>query len=227
MDLKNLMDQLLQAGKEVAQQNQSAATEKLHAFGDKAEKNPMAAYAVGAAGAGLLALLLGSKSGREVAGAGLKLGSLAAVGGLAYQLYQNWQGQNNAQTGTAQVESVKLESIQEKETDLSTENLLRAMVAAAKADGHVDQDELAHIRSKMQVLNLGSDVSELLLGELVRDTSVADIAAMANGNQKAALELYLVTRMVVDDQNAVEKAYLADLQKALALPDEVVAAVAV
>ena len=44
----------------------------------------------GAVAAGMMALLVGTKSGRKFTGSALKLGSLAAVGGIAWQAYQNW-----------------------------------------------------------------------------------------------------------------------------------------
>ena len=49
-----------------------------------AKDNPLAAGA-------LAAILLGTGTGREVAGGALKLGGLAAVAGLAYKAYQNYQ----------------------------------------------------------------------------------------------------------------------------------------
>jgi len=45
----------------------------------------------GAAAAGALALLVGTKGGRRVTGTALKLGSLAALGGVGYTAYRNWQ----------------------------------------------------------------------------------------------------------------------------------------
>lgn len=227
MDLKSFIDQILQAGKEVVEKGQTVAEEKMNDLQTQdntataQQDDGMSGYAMGAAGASILALLLGTKSGRQVAGAGLKLGSLAAVGGLAYQLYQNWQGKENASQAT---QPVQVQQVPEKEPALSHEDLLSAMVAAAKADGNVDEQELAHIRNKLSELNLDQDANDLVMGELTRPSSVEDVAARAQGNQQAALELYIVSKMMLNEQDAAEKAYLSKLQQALELPDDVVQA---
>ena len=49
-----------------------------------AKDNPLAAGA-------LVAVLLGTGTGRAVTGTALKLGGIAAIGGLAYKAYQNYQ----------------------------------------------------------------------------------------------------------------------------------------
>ena len=49
-----------------------------------AKDNPLAAGA-------LVAVLLGTDTGRQVGGAALKLGGIAAIGGLAYKAYQNYK----------------------------------------------------------------------------------------------------------------------------------------
>src|ERR1044072_6007374 len=45
----------------------------------------------GALAGGLAAILLGTKTGRNIGGEALKLGGMAAVGALAYKAYQDWQ----------------------------------------------------------------------------------------------------------------------------------------
>ncbi len=54
-----------------------------------AKDNPLAAGA-------LVAVLLGTDTGRQVGGAALKLGGIAAIGGLAYKAYQNYKNGESA-----------------------------------------------------------------------------------------------------------------------------------
>ena len=58
--------------------------------------NPMAA--TGAAG-GLGGLVLGTKTGRAVAGSAVRIGALALIGGLAYKAFQNYQAGKPLITG--------------------------------------------------------------------------------------------------------------------------------
>ncbi len=48
-------------------------------------------FGAGAATGGAVGLLLGSKRGRRFGGKALKLGSVAALGVLAYKAYETWQ----------------------------------------------------------------------------------------------------------------------------------------
>ena len=55
----------------------------------------------GAALGGLGTLVLGTGTGRSLAGSAIKLGGLALIGGLAYKAYQNYQqGQPAADGGS-------------------------------------------------------------------------------------------------------------------------------
>lgn len=66
-----------------------------------AKDNPLAAGA-------LAAVLLGTGPGRKVGGAAVKLGGLAAIGGLAYKAYQNYQNGKKPDEATPAEEQVLL-----------------------------------------------------------------------------------------------------------------------
>jgi len=97
------------------------------------------------------------------------------------------------------------------------------MVAAAKADGQVDEHELVTIRNKMAELHIEQDMNDLLMNELVRPLGAKEVAALAKGDKQAGLELYLVSSLLLDKSHEPERVYLNDLQTALGLPDGVVA----
>ncbi|MFM2320470.1 MAG: hypothetical protein RLZZ215_3091, partial [Pseudomonadota bacterium] len=91
MDINHLLEQLLKTSKDTVQQGQTLAEQKLGIPAEGAERDSMlSGMKTGAAAAGILALLLGTRTGRKVTGLGLKVGSVAALGGLAYQMYQRW-----------------------------------------------------------------------------------------------------------------------------------------
>lgn len=222
MDMKSLLDQLLQSGKDMAQQGQSTAEQKLGIPSEGVDRDAvLSGLKSGAAAAGVLALLLGTQAGRRVTGAAVKVGGLAALGGVAYQMYRQWNaGASSAATATVPTaEPAQLSAPQSPKA--SIELLLKAMIAAAKADGHIDSAELEKIRTQLGSLNLGEKASDMILEELARPLDVKALAALTNGDMAIALEVYLVSASMLDASDAVEQAYLEDLRVALQLPDSV------
>ncbi len=223
MDINSLLEQVLKNGKEAAQKGQAVAEQKLGIPAEGAQRDSMmSGIKTGAAAAGVLALLLGTRAGRKVTGVGLKVGSVAALGGLAYQMYNRWQNENNPTT-SVDAKTITLLPAPEQKPVLSSDVLLKALVAAAKADGQVDEQELSIIRTKMAELHLDQDVNDMLMNELVQPLGAKEVAALAKGDKQAALELYLVSALLLDKNQEAERVYLSDLQAALALPDAVVA----
>lgn len=223
MDLNNFFDQVLQSGKEMARKGQNLAEDKLNIPAEGEQRDAMlSGLGKGAAAAGVLALLLGTKTGRKVTGTGLKIGSMAALGGIAWQMYNRWQ-QNQDDTAENRGTDTALPPPAEQTPRLDSETLLKAMVAAAKADGHVSEAELDFIRSKLADGDLGDNVNNLLLNELIKPLSATDIAALAGDDKAAAIELYLVSSLLINEANVAEEEYLNELQQALGLPDEAVA----
>ena len=222
MDMKNLLDQLLQSGKDMAQQGQTAAEQKLGIPSEGVDRDAvLSGLKSGAAAAGVLALLLGTQAGRRVTGAAVKVGGLAALGGVAYQMYRQWNaGAASTATATAPTaEPAQLPAPQAPKA--SVELLLKAMIAAAKADGHIDAAELEKIRTQLASLELGDKASDMILEEVGRPVDAKGVAALTNGDMAIALEVYLVSASMLDASDAVEQAYLDDLRVALQLPDSV------
>lgn len=221
MDIKNLLNEVLQTGKDMAQQGQSMAKEQLNKVTDSSDPN--STLKTGAIAAGVLALLLGTKRGRGATSTALKVGSVTALAGMAYQMYQKWQnGQLGGNTAQASQDPALLTSDEVQTTRLDAETLLKVMIAAAKADGHVDQSELAAIRDQLKTYELGDKLNDLILTEMTKPLTVNDVAALANNDKAAAVEVYLVSKLVAGETNEAEKAYLAQLQQALGLPDALV-----
>lgn len=220
MDMTNFLDQLLQSGKTLAQQGQTMAEQKLGIPAEGEQRDSMlSGMKTGAAAAGVLALLLGTQAGRRVTGSAIKVGSLAALGGLAYKMYQQWdKSSTSATTAPPETTPAQLAAPAPK---ASPEVLLKAMIAAVKADGHVDATEMENIRQQMEGLALDGDVNDIILAELVKPLDAAGIAALAGDDVAVATEIYLVSAAVIDAANEAEQAYLAELRAALKLPETV------
>ena len=218
MDTKGFIEQILNAGSELAKQGQAIAQNKLDIPAEGTEREAtLSGMGKGAAIAGVLALLLGTKTGRGVTGAGLKLGTLGALGGLAYKTYQNWQSQQTGQTISQA--GAPIENLTGPQAEQRSLALLKAMIAAAKADGHIDAAEGAKIEDLMTKLDLESATAKLIKEELSKPLDPKDIAASAD-TPEAAAEIYLTSLLVIGEVNENERAYLDQLAEYLKIPKD-------
>ena len=186
-----------------------------------ARDNPLAAGAIAA-------VLLGTEPGRKVSGAALKLGGLAAIGGLAYKAYQNYQnGRQPAEPAQAD-EQVLLPPPQDTEFHPSQApqgeaefalTLVRAMIAAARADGRIDDDEKRRIGEKLSLSGLDAEAESFLKAEL---ESPLDLDALVSAARTEAqkVELYTASRLAIDADTRAERGYLDLLAGRLGLADQ-------
>jgi uncharacterized membrane protein YebE (DUF533 family) len=142
LNAKSLLDSL------VGNLSQVTGGQGAKGLTDKAKQtwNNQSALGKGAIAGGLLGILLTS-GGRRLLGTGLKVGGMAAIGGLAYKAYQDWKNGRSGGDATAlpAPEGSAFNPDGEAADDLAT-RLLQAMIAAAKADGHVTPEERATMR---------------------------------------------------------------------------------
>ncbi len=179
-----------------------------------------------AAGAGLLATLLGGKKMRKMAGGAIGYGGAAALGALAYRAWQNWQAQQGTPPapGAPQPVADRLLPAPAPAADGPPFELalVRTMVAAAKADGHVDAAEQRAIFEAVERAGLDAEAKAFVFDLLRRDIPFEEIAAGAATPEQAA-ELYLAARLAIDPDEAAERAWLAALAHRLSLPEGLVA----
>jgi len=183
----------------------------------------------GAVTGGLAGLLLGSKSGRKLAGNALTYGGMAVAGALAYRAYQNYQaGKTATPAASASVPllpppaDTPFNPASEAEQQSLGRHLLRAMIAAAKADGHIDAAEQANIFAQMDRMNVDADDKVFVMDELRKPLDVDAVAKAARSPEEAA-EIYTVSLLAIDVDNPSERAYLSLLAARLNLDDKLVA----
>ncbi len=191
--------------------------------------NALSGFGGGALTGGLAGLLLGSKSGRKLAGSALTYGGMAVAGALAYRAYQNWQaGKTAASVASAQTPllpppaNTPFNPISNAEQQSLSRNLLRAMISAAKADGHIDAAEQANIFTQMDKLNVSAEDKVFVMDELRKPLDVDAMARAARTPEEAA-ELYTVSLLAIDVDNPSERAYLSLLAARLRLDEALVA----
>lgn len=102
--------------------------------------------------------------------------------------------------------------------DTHSRVMLTAMVAAAKADGHVDAHERSLVEAEIRRLGMDPQDTAWLEQELQRPLDPAEVARAAQGPVQAA-ELYLASVLMADDTSFMERAYLDELARQLKLPD--------
>lgn len=174
----------------------------------------------GAAAGGLLALLLGSKKVRKMAGGAVGYGGAAALGALAYRAWQGWQ-QNQQPAQAAQQPGGVPPALPPPEFQATTPDfqlaLVRAMAGAAMADGHVDAAERTAIFTQMDRLGLDAETKGFVFDLLQRPPSLDDIASGA-ATQEQAAELYLAARLAIDPDHPAERAWLDALAARMRLP---------
>lgn len=161
---------------------------------------------VGAAAA--LGLLLGSGKARKLAARGAVVGGVAWLGKMAYDAYAK------GQTGAPEPQAEPVHELSGPRAEHRGAAILMAMIAAAKADGHIDEAEKRAIGDASD--SLGPDGRNVLMEELSKPLDAREIAARADSDQ-ARRELYAVSVMVCGGDDPKEQAYLDELADALGL----------
>ncbi|MCC4223332.1 tellurite resistance TerB family protein [Vibrio campbellii] len=213
MDLKSLLNQALKS--DLIKQGADALGKQSSNIKSSSNSSQLKTLGAGAIGGGLIGMLMGSKKSKKMAkkmGSGaLKVGGAAALGALAYKVYNDWQSKQDAQG---------VNETFDPDDNKHAKLILKAMIGAAKADGHVDEEEMARIEQALTEMGADDHVRQLVHQELHKPLDPAEIAHLATSPQQAS-EIYLASLIVADEQNFMEKAYLQELAKQLNLSPEV------
>jgi uncharacterized membrane protein YebE (DUF533 family) len=180
------------------------------------DNNAQRTAMTGAAGLAAGMLLSGGGLGR-LAGNAIKLGAVAAVGGLAYNAWQNYQNnqQGGASNAPAQDAFIPAASDQQGQEELG-KTLVRAMIAAAKADGRIDAEEKEAIFGKLETMNLSSEEKAWVFDELSSPLDINAVVARADTPAHAS-EIYAASLVAITAETAAERAYLDTLASKLKL----------
>jgi uncharacterized membrane protein YebE (DUF533 family) len=179
----------------------------------------------GAALGGLGALILGTGAGRSLAGSAVKLGGLALIGGLAYKAYQNYQQGlpplAGAKAGAPQAllaapDGSGFEAKATSNDDATL--LLRAMIAAAAADGRVDATEQKKILSGFGQGDLSAEARQFFAREF-ENPATPDELADACSSPEQGVKIYSAARLAVDVDSDEEHDFLAALAGRLGIDD--------
>lgn len=221
IDPKAILDQFLGANVPGTQSSVAQTAGKAKVL---ARDNPLATGA-------LAAILLGTGTGRQFAGSALKLGGLAAVAGLGYQAWKNYQA-GNAPTESQSVPKISGElappppesgfsGAPERLNDGFALALIRVMIGAARADGHIDGEEQARIHEKLVLSGLGDQAVAFLDKEISSPVDIDALVAEARSDEQK-VELFTAARLAIEPNTRAERGYLDLIAGRLGLPDALV-----
>jgi len=216
MNTGGLLDQLLKAGSDMLGGQGGAAARgqgQQRSAGNSQLSSLLSGAGGGALAAGAVGLLLGNKKARKFGGKAVKYGGLAALGLVAYKAYSSWQ-QNNQAAPQGQPQTV--DRLPAPQVEQHCHAILRAVIGAAKADGHVDDRERQLIDAEIAKLTSDPAMQRWFDQELNKPLDPADIASAASTPEMAA-EMYLASVLIVDEENFMERSYLQELASQLKL----------
>jgi uncharacterized membrane protein YebE (DUF533 family) len=168
--------------------------------------------------AGLAAgLLLGRGGFGDLA----KMGAVAAVGGLAYNAWRNHQAQQGNSAPVDQDRFIPPPQAGFQHEELS-KTLVRAMIAATKADGQIDAAEKEAIFAKLEKMPLGPEEKAFVFDELSSPLDINAVVARADSAEHGA-EIYAASLIAITADTAAERAYLDALAFKLKLDPGLVA----
>ena len=211
MNTSDLLEQLLRAG----QQGGGASGGGLGGLLGGLLKgtstgNAPAGGGLGGLLGGLGGLLGGAPTGGTTqtrSGGGMNYAALASLGMAAFQAYQAWQRQQ----ATAPQQAIQtVDQLDGPEAEAHSHGVLRALIAAAKADGTIDAQEKQMISAEIGRHTDDPQLQQWLDAEVAKPLNAADFADYANDPALAA-EIYLASVMLVDDQQDAERNYLDEL----------------
>lgn len=186
----------------------------------------------GGVAGGFLSQALMGKKGRKARKTLLKVGAVAAVGGIAYLAWKKYQEKK----GTAAAPHPTLQpavpvapagsKFLPAESDTAARDalgltLMRAMIGAAKADGKLDGEESRKILGRIDELGLSGDDRALVLQELSQPADLDALAREAKSPEIAS-EIYVASRLAIDVDTDAERAYLQMLAARLQLDRDLV-----
>ena len=216
MSIQNLLQQILQSGKGLAQDTGSALNQRTGG-------NNLGGFGGGALMGGALGLLLGNKKFRKMGGKLAGYGGAAALGALALKTYNDWQAKQATPTPGAAASSAPAAAAPLRLTDVQTpmmeqhsRAMLSAMIAAAKSDGHIGDEEKSLIEDEVQRLGAEAGDRAWLHAELEKPADPTAVAKLAQSPEMAA-EIYLASLLVTGRDTFMERAYLDELARALEL----------
>ncbi len=167
--------------------------------------------AVGGIGA-LAGALLGG-GGRSMGGA-LGGGIMALLGAMAFSaLKKGGQPAAEVPVGLQEVKTPQEKKALEREAGL----IFQAMINAAKADGHIDREEVNRIIGKLDEMGIDRDAKEFVMTEMQKPMDTDALVNAAAGRPGRGAQLYAASLLAIEVDTPAERDYMRNLGERLGL----------
>lgn len=173
----------------------------------------------GAAGGALVSAFTNKKSARNL----LKAGGLVALGGVAWRAYQKYQSREQPADQPSVPQITEAEFVVHEPASNTDTLILKAMIAAGYADGHLSELERRRIWQRALDEKLPTDALADLQAMLDTPITIQALAASAP-DLKLRIELYTASRLVIDAECIAGTQHLQQLAAAMEIPPGLVAA---
>ncbi|WP_248743412.1 MULTISPECIES: tellurite resistance TerB family protein [unclassified Pseudomonas] len=231
MNTSDLLEQLLRGQASTGQQSGASAGDGLGGLGGLLGGllGGGGTSGGGAPAGGLGGLLGGLLGGGGLGGGALGGGTqnrsggtnyaaLASLGMMAFQAYQAWQ--RSQASAAPQQTPQTADLLAGPQVEEHSHAVLRALIAAAKADGRIDDSEKQLISSEIGRHTDDPNLQQWLDAEVAKPLDAREVAQAANNDPAVAAEMYIASVMLVDDQQDAERNYLDELAAALQIDPE-------
>ena len=112
--------------------------------------------------------------------------------------------------------SIGSESVDAGKADQEAVLLIRAMIAAANADGVIDSEERNRILKKLETADLSDQEHSFIVKELLSPAGLEDIVAQVKSPEMAKM-VYTVSLLAIEVDTDAERAYMKTLAQQLSL----------
>jgi uncharacterized membrane protein YebE (DUF533 family) len=189
-------------------------------FADKARDFLKQDQVGGLSGAqvGGIGALAGAVLGGGLGGAA-RGGTMAVLGTLAIAALKRAQSGGAAEAAPIPPTPEEVKALTGPETERL---ILKAMIGAAKADGQIDQTEMQKLVGRLANDTVTAEEKQFVLDQMAAPVDINALASEARSPTQAA-EVYAASLIAINADTDAERAYLADLARALRLSDATVA----
>jgi len=210
-DPKALLEELLSTTKQYVEKGQALAEQKLDIPESGEERAVMLqGLKKGALASAVLIGLLGTSGGRKLTKSAVKIGGIAALGKIggiaalgtaAYKGYKNWQETGDVMGGDA---ASPVNELTGSDAEGRSLLLIEALVAAANADGKLDDEEQKAIKHQILEMHLPGEMAMTLENIIDSPLSAGELAQKVS-SQAEASEVYIATNLLRYEPGAGER----------------------